>query len=356
MELVIQRKRPKSTRGLGIYWRFADERHRVYMRRVETGCPVVSDDPVIAYHRFTNVFRAADRVSQYLLTDVIYAEPDLPFRDQFARTILFKMFNKIETWHALESRIGRIDATSVLDGSVREVVHDVAARTKVYSAAYIMPPPRQFDGPKAVRHVELLAEMLRSGLHTKVQRARTLGKVVQLLSTVPSLGPFLAYQYAVDLNYGPVLGHDENQHVTPGPGAIRGLRKCFSDFGEFKPADVIHYVRDRMPDLAEDAGTVVPSLWGRDPHLIDLQNVFCEVDKYTRVADPTLPGSVSGARIKQRYRPDSAPISSWFPPHWGVNDESKRNPYQRPNALERSPAGLDELGQPRQQLQISIPT
>jgi len=54
------------------YWRFAAERHRIYEQRLR-GLPAPwTADPVLSAYRFTNVFRAADRVSQFLIRDVIY--------------------------------------------------------------------------------------------------------------------------------------------------------------------------------------------------------------------------------------------------------------------------------------------
>lgn len=55
-----------------------------------------TDDTILASYRFTNTYRASDRVSQYLIREVQYR----PDRSQapaevFFRTILFKLFNRI---------------------------------------------------------------------------------------------------------------------------------------------------------------------------------------------------------------------------------------------------------------------
>ena len=42
------------------------------------------------------------------------------------------------------------------------------------------------------------------------------------------------------------------------------------------------------------------NLWGRNLQLIDCQNIFCEVDKYSRVAHPELTGYSHRTRIKSR--------------------------------------------------------
>ncbi len=43
----------------------------------------------------------------------------------------------------------------------------------------------------------------------------------------PSVGKFLAFQYAIDLNYGEVTRLDEDQSAVAGPGALDGISKCF---------------------------------------------------------------------------------------------------------------------------------
>jgi hypothetical protein len=57
-------------------------------------------------------------------------------------------------------------------------------------------------------------------------------------------------------------------------------------------------------------------LWGRQLQPIDCQNLFCEVDKYSRVRHPEATPAGGRTRIKQRYEARPAPISHWYPPKW----------------------------------------
>ena len=50
-------------------------------------------------------YRASDRVSQYLIRNVIYRHDQGP-EEVFFRIMLFKLFNKIETWELLEEHSG----------------------------------------------------------------------------------------------------------------------------------------------------------------------------------------------------------------------------------------------------------
>src|ERR1700730_17834130 len=54
------------------YWKFAALRQEAFFNRVRGKSLPWSLDPVISRYKFTNVYRAADRVSQYLIKKVIY--------------------------------------------------------------------------------------------------------------------------------------------------------------------------------------------------------------------------------------------------------------------------------------------
>ncbi len=55
------------------YWRFAHERQQVYFKRLQDPVGPWTDDPIIGRYRFTNAYRASDRVSQYLTENRVSA-------------------------------------------------------------------------------------------------------------------------------------------------------------------------------------------------------------------------------------------------------------------------------------------
>ena len=123
------------------YWNFAVERQEVFFRRLE-GCPQPwTHDSILHHYKFTNAYRASDRVSQYLIRNVIYEGPQSP-EGVFFRTLLFKMFNRIETWELFRAEIGDVDySTFTFDAYDRVLSNALADGLAIYSAAYIMPSP-----------------------------------------------------------------------------------------------------------------------------------------------------------------------------------------------------------------------
>lgn len=309
----------KTTPVFDSYWRFAARRQDVFMRRARGEAPPWTSDPVISAHRFTNVYRASDRVSQYLIRHVIYAGSQKP-EEVFFRILLFKLFNRIDTWKRLNTAVGSLSwktykferYASVLDEMLR-------GRERVYSAAYIMPSPAFGHRRKHRNHLQLLEYMMRDNAARRIARARSLEAVFNTLRSYRSLGPFLAFQFTIDLNYSELIDFSEMDFVVAGPGAKDGIRKCFYDTGGLSDADVIRAVAVKADAEFSRLGLTFQSLWGRPLQLIDCQNLFCEVDKYARVVHPDAAGASGRTRIKQRFAANSGPLPQWYPPKWRIS-------------------------------------
>lgn len=303
------------------YWRFASERQQTYYRRLEGGSGPWTSDPIIANHRFTNAYRASDRVSQYLIRHVIFGSGSRSWADRVFRTLLFKSFNRIDTWEALEASMARLDPSSYNYeeyASVLDVRKDNGVRN--YSAAYVIPPPRFGENSKHRNHLRLLELMMESDLPDRLLDCGAMSEAYELLHSFPSIGDFLAYQFLIDLNYASDLGFSEMDFVVAGPGARDGIRKCFGPESHGIEPEIIRWMSDTQEEHFESLGIDPPSLWGRRLQLIDIQNLFCEVDKYARVAHPTVEGVSGRSKIKQMYCANAEPLDPWFPPSWGLNE------------------------------------
>lgn len=303
------------------YWRFAAERQRVFRRRLAHEEPL-STDPIIGKHRFTNAYRAADRVSQYLIRNVIYNGHHDSAEDVFFRTVLFRLFNKISTWEALERSLGAVAWSGFRFDAYDAVLSDALERgQRIYSAAYIMPSRSGHlnSQRKHRNHLRMLEMMMVADAPQRIGDATSAEAAFTLLCTFPMIGDFLGYQFLTDLNYGPLLDFSEMEFVVAGPGALSGIRKCFSDTAGLGPSDIIRLVAEMQDEEFARRGIEFESLWGRRLQLIDCQNLFCEVDKYARVAHPAFTPVNGRSRIKQVYKRNPEPMRVWFPPKWDIN-------------------------------------
>jgi hypothetical protein len=313
-----QMERWGATEAFDLYWQFAEERQRMFLRRLGGQAPPWTTDDILARFRFTNPYRFSDRVSQFLLQNVQYDKPRSP-ESIVLRTLLFKIFNRVDTWQSLVEESGDPTTDSFELTSYSRILAELRAKgRRIYSPAYIIPNPAFGAQSKHENHLLLLARMLGDGTINRIVGARSLEELYVTLREVPSFGPFLAFQYAVDVNYSSVTDADEGQFVVAGPGAKGGIRKCFTSFRPGQEEEVIMWVAESQREHFSRLGLEFPMLAGRPLQPIDCQNLFCEIDKYTRVSHPQLTLGGGRLRIKQIFETRGRlPLLPLFvPPKW----------------------------------------
>jgi hypothetical protein len=138
-EIAMAGRRRRPTCVFDTYWRFAAARQRAYEARQTQAIGPWTDDPILRRHRFTNCFRAADRVSQYLIRHVSYSGSQEPEEIAF-RTLLFKMFNRISTWELLVDNVGEPSWKEYSFKRYNEILGKAFGRgIRLYSPAYVVP-------------------------------------------------------------------------------------------------------------------------------------------------------------------------------------------------------------------------
>lgn len=328
----------RTTPVYDTYWRFAAARQDVFARRARGDDRPWTSDPIISTHRFTNAYRASDRVSQYLIRRVIY-EGSQDAEEVFFRTLLFKIFNRIDTWELLLDHFREPPTWKSFKPDRYAQVFDsaMARRRRLYCASYIMPSPNFGHTRKHRNHLDLLDYIMRDGAARHVGSAQSLQRVFEILRGYPSLGDFLAFQFAIDLNYSELIDFSEMEFVVAGPGARDGIRKCFEDTGGLTESEIIRHVARVADEEFARRGLSFQKLGGKRPlQLVDCQNLFCETDKYARVAHPNVTVRSGRTRIKQRFVPNACPPPpEFYPPKWGL---LHANPAARRAHASRQPS------------------
>jgi hypothetical protein len=323
-------KRPPVPRPriYDLYWYFASERQQMFTRRVEGEPRPWAEDPILREFKFCNVYRAAGRVSQYMIRDVCYHDEPCTPQDRLFQIVAFRTFSKTATWRTVRDVLGRHPVLDDLaDGSFTSALDQARLRNGgLYTGAFILSATDAYgQSAKHRNHVELFRHMfLHDQLGTKLLEATSLREVYELLHGYPLMGDFMSYQTAIDLNYSALIGFSENEFTQAGPGALRGIRKCFDNLGDYMPAEIVLWMTERQEAEFARLGLPFTGLWGRPLHAIDCQGLFCETDKYCRQAAPGL--ASARKRIKARFTPASAPMLLFFPPKWGINDKLPSQP------------------------------
>ena len=331
MVVCHKHKIPKPNRQtFRFFFYFMQERMNIFWKKCENKI-CLTEDPIFKKYKFTNVYRACDRVSQYLISHVIY-RPGTIFtpEDVLLRILVFKIFNKIETWDYIKKMYGDICIEHFDVEKICRLLSQKQKDSPIFSNAYMMTGcHRRYDylPSKHAKWLQMVKdEFLGEGVVYKVLKADSMESVFNLMKQCSFIGEFLAYQYTIDFNYSPYVNFDENSFVKAGIGAIRGIQKCFISIGDYYE-DAIKYTYEHLDNFRKEFGFEdFKPLPGREPHLIDIQNCFCETDKYLRAKMPEL--LVGNKRIKQHYKETMPPIEYIFPPKWHINTKTDLNAHR----------------------------
>lgn len=312
----------KPTPVFDAYLNFAVERQNIFWRRFAGQSFPWTSDPILSNWKFTNTYRVLDRVSQYLVREVI-GHGKQSVDELFFRILLFKIFNRIDTWNLLERHLGEISWRTYNYERYDAILSDAKnSGVPIYSMAYVMPSPGTVFGEqlKHRNHLRLLEFMFANRIPHIVAKSKSMKAVFETLRQCPSLGNFLAFQYTIDLNYSDIIDFSEMDFVVAGPGARDGIAKCFTQSTDFTSEEIIELVTINLDSLFDAAGLKFDTLFGRPLQLIDCQNIFCEISKYARVAFPDRLGVSGRTRIKQKYKSNNDTlIPLVLPTKWGLS-------------------------------------
>ena len=193
MSMTIQNKTSfdrwlptKTTAVFDTYWKFAAERQSIFFHKISGNALRLTEDPILQTYKFTNVYRASDRVSQYLIRNVIYSG-NFDLNDVFFRIMLFKTFNKISTWELLDHEVGPITYRGYSYKAYESVLTKARDNgLSIYSAAYIMPSGAGSFGCKYKHrnHLKLIEKMMRDEVPKYMCDSKGLQQVFQILRSL----------------------------------------------------------------------------------------------------------------------------------------------------------------------------
>jgi alpha-glutamyl/putrescinyl thymine pyrophosphorylase clade 1 len=307
-----------------LYWQFAYNRQRAFEARAAGVDGPWSDDPIIQQYKFCNVFRATDRVSQYLIRHVCYGQPGDDAVDRLFQIVAFRVFSNIQTWELVLSHLGQAPTIDTLiDGSFERALDAVKSQTgKLYTGAFILCATDAYGRRiKHLNHVELFKDMfVNRNLGQSILNAPSLKHVYDLIHSFPLMGDFMSYQIAIDINYSDLINFSENEFTKAGPGALRGIKKVFIDTNGLSAEQVIMWMVEHQHEEFSRLGYTFNGLFGRSLHAIDAQGLFCETDKYCREAVPDLKSARTRIKAKFNYNPQ--PFELFFPPKWELDTQT----------------------------------
>lgn len=303
-----------------LYWYFACERQNIFWKKINGDPAPWTHDKILQEYKFCNSYRVNDRVSQYLLKNVIYNGNNYNYEDMLFRIILFKLFNKESTWELLSKNFGDILLKNFNTKKYSIVLENAISNgTKIYNDAYISCANKAFGyDRKHDNHLALLEKMFNiDKMQDKIIKCNTMQDAFNIIKGYPLIGNFMAYQLVTDINYSAFVNWKENEFTVAGPGSLRGIKKCFIDKGTMTNEGIIKYMYMHQDEEFKRLNLNFKRIGNRPLQLIDCQNIFCELDKYCRQALPDLKSNRT--KIKKHYVPKKDKIEYIYPPKWEIS-------------------------------------
>ncbi len=303
-----------------LYWYFAYERQNIFWKKINGENAPWTNDKILQEYKFCNSYRVNDRVSQYLLKNVIYNGKKYSNEDMLFRILLFKLFNKESTWELLINNFEDVTLKTFNMEEYSKVLEEAILNgVKIYNDAYISCANKAFGyDRKHDNHLALLNKMFKEDrIQGKIIKCKTMEEAFNTIKSYPLIGNFMSYQLVTDINYSEVVDWKEDEFTVVGPGSRRGIKKCFIDKGNMTDEDIIKYMYKHQDIEFKRLNLEFKRISNRPLQLIDCQNIFCELDKYCREAIPNLKSNRT--KIKKHYVPKIEKINYIYPKKWKIS-------------------------------------
>lgn len=282
--------------ALAKYYYYMTERNNIYKKKevLKQKYPW-TDDPILRDNSFTCCKRWLDKTSKWLIEN-ISNNKELYYEDRFWRTIIFRLYNKIETaelikladkdfWNNINT------AMSALDNYPNDPF------TRAYKVikpkyAYRDVSPNGHDNWKSslLWHIyTLYKKNCKHYLNIPYAAYCDANSAIEWLkSNIKGVGNFLAYQIFVDFTYLSNYPISEQNFVLSGPGCHAGLNMLFSDRDGLTDEELLFWLKDNINSIFQEydnsyrIGIFFDYLSPMDRKwtVMDCENSMCEFSKY----------------------------------------------------------------------------
>ena len=244
-----------------------------------------TEDPILAKYKFTNIRRRDDRVSKWIIENMI--DNNLKNEHLWFSLLIARLINWPPT---LEQMIksGAIpkhpsDFDANLFSNVIETMKE--GGKKVYSGAYMIYPTGDSGGVKSKSIADkIIGDVVKRapGISSTIwMEPPIIAEFVAELSTCFGISTFIAGQVAADLTYaeGHLNGaYDLYSYAPIGPGSSKGLNYLHNR------TEYAGWTQEAFNNALRDIRTrICTDLWITDMTLHDVQSCMCEFSKYVRV-------------------------------------------------------------------------
>lgn len=279
-----------------LFFYYVVNRHEIQMKK-DKGSPFPwTDDPILRDNSFTCNRRIDDKTTKWLINHVTNNN-QLSFEDRFWRTIVFRIYNRIQTAEAIQ--LDSNDFWSNLNNNV-EILNNLPfdPYTHAYRAVALKRLNLGYDNWRSANLLRV--NDLRNNYDGRIPEDFSDPlKGFQWIRSLKCLGDFLSMQILVDIMYLPEIPYSVNDNliVKAGPGSKAGVNFIVDnpDNFEIDYEGVFYYITNNFEELCREFydkdfnySKIKEDL--NDPYaycVTDVQNLFCEYSKFRYLLNGT---------------------------------------------------------------------
>lgn len=293
---------PDNVTSINALLYFIWEREAIRIAKVNRYNGELTQDPILKKYKFTNIRRKDDRVSKWIINNIIL-NAEINENSLWFTLLIARLINWPPTLQHLIDCEENILLQNPHDFNPKSFSLAIEkfreTNSKAYSGAYMVYPTKKDIGSvkslslgkHIIKPVLNIAEEVDYILYTE----NSIEKFVNVLSNCFGISTFIAGQVAADLTYceAPLNNALDLYTYAPiGPGSSKGLNYLLGrkPYAEWKQEDF----NDELKDINEQ---IKSNLEITDLTLHDVQNIMCEYSKYAR----TLLGQ---GKPKTMYKPE----------------------------------------------------
>lgn len=339
--------------ALDLYYRFLAERQCIYAKRLKGAGWPWTEDPLLQSEFITNVYRAQDPGTVYLVNNILSVQ-DATEADIVFNVMLYRLMGSVPSTHQHLGfqKVDEFDS-AVFEARLAELPDD----HRIFGDAYRVASYHQEGSSSKVTNVANMFDYLAGGMDETMRRingSRSVIEVYKVFETMKGLGEFLSHQVVVDLLYPNREGQamvpfGENEFAKAGPGARKGIWNLIGE--GYRPANmliVMQWLHSHQESEFDRLGVLFP--WAMDGmgeriemSLCDIQASLCEFHKYYRLW--------SGDRKAQVRKYDPSQAREIEAP-WSLDEDACRaallrtEPWTYQKAVEDALEALDAADEP----------
>jgi len=206
-----------------------------------------TQDKILQKWKFTNVYREVDRTTQYIINNIIKPHKNDENQKQLLfNLILFRIFNRIETWQ----NIGEYQQLDKFDIKLLQIMLNEMweKNIPIFTNAFMVTGVKFLNSDKKFENYLFVIEQIYKKidwLYNIVSNCS--GDIVhKKITEMDGIGKFLAHVIMSDLVYTKMVRFDDEQWCGYGNGCMKGLKLIFSYMKKTQYLQALKKIRDEQ--------------------------------------------------------------------------------------------------------------